>query len=645
MSVEWLPDFFAGENQIDIAKVMAGEYGQVYQDMMEPLVLAVSEQRWPVILPFSDGLLRFYAAAQDERMLLELRRVLSASLGSADTSAELPIIKEAANSSEKVLLNYAPAGLIRITMLDTVRNDLEAKKRVFSAFKRVSFLYEQKPPLTEHIRRPVGRILREFFTACQVADGKEAGKLFQEIRASGSLSQRNLLFLQFQTLAAGQQWEAILGHGQLASCLNGRMPLQVVRLLLKALANRFQKLMEAGFFGAESEQIRQECQILSPLFGKPPLFAELHNVTDEWKAWAIGAALHGFTDIGQHVPDCIESSWILELFAWAGIEGPAHDNAQENEQQERGGQLDIKRAKELLQYALLAPSEETLEIIGELSAMPSQVVEQIKEIPILHKLWLSLKQHSLPQGYGWTKWFADICEQEGNADELRQLAISECMEWPISSFDPEEIQQALEAGGIGKTGEALRDVMPLMIEWLHDRDITCVELFWVKLLELLALDDFANQQDVQLAGSVLERLLSKSYSTTSYEDALQAVEMLLDKVNSVQSYDAVLELMDLLLDNPCPSIKAQQSLWLTIQQFAFKKWHRLDPLLRRLTLFSAREVLGPGAEAAFTDVLAQEDGKEQAEEQFPGPCWKSAGHLYFDRGGRYAGQRYVGEFV
>ena len=618
MNVEWLPDFFAGENKIDLAKVMNGDYGPEYRDMMEPLVRATLEQRWPVILPYSDRALSFYAAAQDERMLLELRRVLSASLGSADTHADFPIIKEAGNSSEKVLLDYAPVGLMRVTMLDTVCNDLEAKKRVFGALKRVLCLYEQRPPLTVQVRRPVGRVLREFFTACQVADGTEANKLFLEIKASGSLSQRNLLFLEFQVLAASQQWDDILSHGQLASCLNGRIPLQVARLLLNALANRFQQLLRIGFSGVELEQTRQECQVLAPLFSKPPRLAELRNIEDEWKAWAIGAALYGFPDIDQYVPVDIEPSWLHNLFAWVGIERREHDAAPEKEKHQKEEKLlDLQRAKELLQYALVAPPEEILEIISELSVMPRQVAEQVKEIPILYKHWLALQHHHLPQDYGWTQWFADICEQEQQTDELRQLAMSECMEWPTSSFDPDTIQQALETEGSGKAGEVLRDVMPLMLSWLHDRDISCWDLFWVKLLELLALDDIANQQDVQLSSLVLERLLGKSYSKESYEEALQAIEMLLDKVNSVQSYDAVLELMDLLLDNPCPSSEAQQSLWLTIQKFAFNKWHRLAPLLRQLTLFSAREVLGPGAEDAFAVVLAQSDEEEQLEEQFP----------------------------
>ena len=618
MSVEWLPEFFSGENLIDLDKVMAGDYGQDYQDMMGPLVTAASKQNWPIILPFNDGLLRFYAAAQDERMLLELRRVLSANLGSADTHAELPIIKEAINSSEKVLLSYAPTGLIRITVLDSVRNDIDAKKRVFNALKRVLNLYEQRPLLKENIKRPVGRILRDFFTACQVDDGKMAGGFFKELKGSGKLSQRNLLFLQFQVLKAGYQWEAILDHNKLESCLKGRIPFQVLRLLLKALANKFQHILKGDFSSADLEQTRQDSQILLPLFGKPPLFGELQNVGDEWKAWAIGAALNGFTDIEKYAPNDVESTWVHDLFDWINLDGKEPYAVEKNLQPyKKAEQLNLQKVKELLQTALVAPSEEIKEIVANLSNMSSEVVKQLKKAPLLYDHWINLQKYHSYQDYGWTLWFINICEKEEQVDELHKLAMKECMEWSNDTFNAEVIQQSFETGGNGKVGEALRDVMPLMLEWLQDRDIKCTDIFWVKVLELLALDDFANQQDVQLAGAVLDRLLNNSYNKPNYEDALQAVEMLLEKVSSTQSYDAVLELMDLLLDKPCPSLDAQKSLWLNIQKFALKKWHRLDPLMMKLTLLIAREVLGTGAEEAFPDNYQQKHDEEEIEKQYP----------------------------
>ncbi|MBV5350308.1 hypothetical protein JZU71_04020, partial [bacterium] len=130
-------------------------------------------------------------------------------------------------------------------------------------------------------------------------------------------------------------------------------------------------------------------------------------------------------------------------------------------------------------------AEELREIMITLSTLPGEVVRQIEKIPNLHRYWLTLQKQFISQDYGWRQWFADICEQKAQVDELRLLAMRECLDWPVFSFDADAILRILETDGSGEAGEALRDVMPLMLNWLHSRGITCADLFWVKLLELL----------------------------------------------------------------------------------------------------------------------------------------------------------------
>jgi hypothetical protein len=616
MNTEWLNEFFSGDNKINLGKIMTGQYGQVYIDMMNPVISAAKEQRWPVILPFKNSVLKFYAAAQDERRLLELRRILEANLGSADTYLDLPIIRSGSNSSEKALLKHAPNGLICIKMLVEARDDLEAKKRVFFAFRRILSLYEQRPLLQEHIQRPLGRILREFYTACKVEDEKTAKNLFKELKTSGKLSERNLLFLNFQALKAGKKWNAILEHDQLSSCLKGRIPLQVLRLLLQAFAHRCRSLLDDDFSSTDRDSVWQESQSLITIFTVPPPLHELKNVTSEWKAWAIGAALNGFSEIEQYLNDYIDPSWLNDLLSWAGAKVQNSDQIP-SLLQVPTLETNVQSAKELLQYALLAPNDEIVDIVAKLSEMPDSVAEEIAKVPILHQHWINLKALYFQKEYGWNKWFTEICENEEQTDELTQLATNKCLEWASDTFDPGVIQQCLDAPDNSKAGEALRDVMPLMLEWLQDREIKCPDSFWVKLIELLALDDFANRQDIQLTGAVLEGLFRGSYSLKSYEDALQAVEMLLEKVNSIQSYDAVLEMMDMVLDNSCPSPRAQQSLWHNVQQFAFRKWTRLTPILKKLTKLFAQELLGDDAEKAFAQFTTPEFHDEEAGEHYP----------------------------
>ncbi len=610
MNVDWLPDFFSGDNRIDMTAVLNGQYGPVYQKMLTPLVKASSEGHWPIILPFTDGLrLHFYAAAKDERTLAEIRRVFIASLGTAFTEKELPIVRKATNSSERVLLRHTPAGLIRITLSEKYRDSEEAKKWVFAALEKVLNLYVQRPLLVEDIKRPVGRILREFFTACQVSDGEAAEELFQEIKTTGSLSQRNLLFLQFQALAAGQHWDAILGHSQLPNCLNGRLPLQVTRLLLQSLGNKFEFLLIEGFAGVDPDQTRAECEFLAPLFSTPPLFRDLKNTIFEWQVWAVGAALHGMSDVASHIPAEIITPWFNQLFSWAGIESLEPKSEEQTDGKPSEEKLSLQKVQELLQYSLVAPPDELLGIALEISAMPDKVQRQIEEHPLLHQLWCTLQQH-IRKDYGWNQWFADISNYDGRFKELQQRAINESMHWSSVSFIAEEILQTLETGDVDKIGEPLRDIMPLLVQWLQDRGITCPDKFWVKLLEILAFDNITNKQDVQLAQRILEQLLSASCRADRYEVALEAVELLFNNVASTNSYSSILEVMDLLLENPCPAEKALQSLWSTVQKFSLRKWHRLSQVEKILTRFNAKEIKGDDAIAIFEAIASPESAKE-----------------------------------
>ncbi|MBV5350309.1 hypothetical protein JZU71_04025, partial [bacterium] len=87
-------------------------------------------------------------------------------------------------------------------------------------------------------------------------------------------------------------------------------------------------------------------------------FAELQDVTDEWKAWAIGASLYGYTDISQYLPANIESSWLSDLFVWTNIKELDLGGGQDELQQEEAGQYDLQRAKELLKATFEESGEE-----------------------------------------------------------------------------------------------------------------------------------------------------------------------------------------------------------------------------------------------------------------------------------------------
>ena len=106
----WLHPFFAVDNQIDPGKVLAGKYPQPYQNLLEPLVQSACAGRWPLLLPYSrPPELWFYAGAEDGRALEELRQVLAAFLGTADTCFDYGLIINPSTEGQRALLAHAPA--------------------------------------------------------------------------------------------------------------------------------------------------------------------------------------------------------------------------------------------------------------------------------------------------------------------------------------------------------------------------------------------------------------------------------------------------------------------------------------------------------------------------------------------------------
>ncbi len=87
MQADWLEKFYADDTYLDFGKAMRGEYNT---PQINTLIQMANAQQMPCIIPSArQGRTVFYGLAQNGRSLEELRRVLTAALGSADTSADI----------------------------------------------------------------------------------------------------------------------------------------------------------------------------------------------------------------------------------------------------------------------------------------------------------------------------------------------------------------------------------------------------------------------------------------------------------------------------------------------------------------------------------------------------------------------------
>ncbi|GAA5213745.1 protein DpdD [Corallincola platygyrae] len=622
---DWITQFYNCDDKINLQSVLSGFCQADDQAVLEPLLLDAFEGQWPCILPSSKERLWFYALAQDERTLLELKRVLAAFLGSADTYPDLPVITRPTDPAEQILLAQAPSGVIKFCLLEPREEYAKAQQRVVSSLVLMLQLFKRRPELTSTARRPVGRILRDFFTACHAKDGGVAKALLDELRTNGSLSQRNLLFLELQVLAASQKWSEILYHHKLPDLMAGRVPQRLYRLLLRALGHLILDQIQSDGFSPETlPDARFHCQGLCPLFLCTPPLENHASFAADWKLWAMGSAALGFTP-WDRLPDFVEASWQRLAQAWAGCELSDSKSLSDTRTAVVVSDdtlvpatlpvlaLSLDNAKQLLQRTLMAEAQEQAEIVETLRGMPGETESALAAEPHLVALWQSLKDQYDSSSYGWCDWLAELTAESPNLAQLRQKVLTFSSQWAVKSFSDSALLNLLESTPSDDISSVLRDSLPLLIDWLEQANVYCQGEVWSAWLELMALDTIVSDQDVRLAGLLLDKLLADSFATETYISAIQCFEAIFEKSSSVRAYGYSLDIIDQLLDTSCPDHVLIEKLWRQILITALKSWSRLEPAQQALSRLLAVEIQGQEALEQFP----QEDNDSASDTLLP----------------------------
>jgi hypothetical protein len=601
--------FFDGENQISLEKVLEGKYQEPYQALLEPLVRSASAGLWPLLLPYSrKSELCFYAGAEDGRALEELRQVLSAFLGTADTLPDYGLISNSTNDAENVLLKWSKAGLLRINFIDGVSEP--QKYRVFKALASVLLAYQQRPAVSYLATRPLGRVIRDFMLAYLQRKGDDAWNCYVELKLSGGFSPSNLLSLELQALAAASRWNDIVHHPKLPNLLIGRMPLRLTRILLRALGQLGlnQLLITENISASSRDELIELCYPFSSLFMDVPLFEKHPSLDNEWKLWGAGGAVFGNKEVFQKLPIFIDEIWLRNIAQWSGLElvnthivNEALDLKDTIAPLSTPGQ-GPEAVRVLLENAQQASQEEMQSIWDELQAMPGLWFAPLSEFPILNSIWKDLQNRfSKEQLGGWSGWFDRLSNDELISDVLEREAFNFCDNWPIESFKTDELLNVILSGSA--LGQAtLRNTVPILMNWLYERDVTCSSMLWLELLELVALDSVIKPTLLSQAAQLTQCMLEQPFTANEYARMTDAIIMLWESNSGPEAYSGMLELMDVLLEAPCPQESLRRQVWQLIQDFALKRWRQIkDPLIRQLTQIIMRGMLEVGEQGPEFD--------------------------------------------
>src|SRR5260370_6579602 len=193
----------------------------------------VRRRDFPIFLPrwTDDRSMVWYAGAGSAPATSELRELISAFVGPsyASFSGRLAVL-DATDPVDRVATDFLGTAVYKFTIPN--REDAPA---VRASLDRLRRLLDERPTDRRQLRRPVGRILRDFELALVGGDDQLSAQLIAELLANGHLSAANLSFLEVVRMAELHDWDGVLAHPNLALLLEMRRPTRVTLALPEAV--------------------------------------------------------------------------------------------------------------------------------------------------------------------------------------------------------------------------------------------------------------------------------------------------------------------------------------------------------------------------------------------------------------------------
>ena len=596
---EWVEEYFNAPNQWDLDKILNTGYEEELQKLLHEMLMTVLEENPPIVLPRLDAekKLWFYVIGKDTQQLNELRGVISAYLGGTYVSLDKNEHRSSNDPSEKAILNQFPVGFLRLHIHKSINKD---KKRVYWVIGTLNKLirqFHERPLLLSTIRRPTGRILRDFFIAFNHQDYESAVLYYEELKERQLLSKRNLISLELQSLSSGCRWNNLLNHPSLPDILTGRIPRRIYLLILRALLNV--SLNPEKLENYEINEIRKKYAHLDQMFFRKPDIPISHEFVYEWKCWSIGACAYGFSRVLEDLPECINEDWKAQLTKWASLSTSLSQKNPSSHSLELLIQAvpSVEVAALLLKESVTSSDEQVMHIHHRINEYPDTLKKDVLGNKLLRKLWDVIDE--IHGDYidvsSWSALFTCIAESSCRTDPV-QCAIERSEYWDAKSWNEQVLVELVS--GASNNDSTLRDVLPILLPWLDNNKLTltvdCIE----QLLLNLATDTYISMQDLVLCADLTGLLIEIPHTKTQYSTAIEAIQACWNKVKSNASVDAGLDIIDILIDAPCADTDGREQLWYLIQEFLLLDWQRLEKRQKLLAMQYSDELTGTSQQFA-----------------------------------------------
>ena len=597
---DWVTQFFECGVGFELNRIQGCDepYAEPLQTLLGGCVESCRAPKGPCVLPVvaDDKQVDLLVAARLAEESAELHAIAQAYLGSVYARVRSQIISTPTSAAQACLLNRLPGGIVQIRIPRGTSTSQDYQGRVYKAMEVVlEFLeqYKSRPPMVSNVRRPTGRILRDFFVALRDQDPVGGWRYFDELQCTESLSARNLLFLEIQALAAFEDWEAIVDHSKLGDVLSGNVPRAVAVAFLLAADTLF--LHQETLPSLNFDDARARLTPVVSFFATRPDLGEDDKNIRVWRCWAIGAAVFGNLRGVKSVKDRVGATWFQQLTETLNltVQGETLSAAAEDPLATLvEAPASLETAIELLKITLQGDEEQCRVIAETLRTYPTGIVERLRLTPAIRNLMDALVDvgRSANARWGWKQWF-DEARQSQDPESLVGPVIEGAAYWDKSDWDEKVLKEVLD-GGSSSVQQVLRDVLPILLDWLDRQEVTLGLESAESLLFNLALDDVSSVQDLSLVRDLLGIVLAQPHRAATYASMLEAVQAIWAKIKSGHAVVGLCDVFDLLLDAPCASEAARLALWQDFQEFLLSNWNRLDKETKALAKALSQELLG-----------------------------------------------------
>ena len=571
---DWLSTFFLNPNQLDLEMITNSENQEGLNKDFLGLIEPATFGHLPMILPrlSLNGGYSFYICADGIHQLGELREIIKAYFGNTYFEPYWQIFKVSKDPLENTLLAKYTAGFLRLKVRDVFENDQVKIIELTITLTKLLKRFRGKPTFISDTKRPIARILRDFFITKNHCDGDAALSYVSELSDRRLLSPMNLISLEFQALASANRWDDILSNKvKLADAVTGISSSQVKLIILRAL--RSTSLSSDVIQRKRCDEIAFELDGIQAIFLKDPEIAT--NAAEEWMSWSIGAAVFGYDQLEQVLPkDLSDGVWWKTLSKWlSGNSLPII--------QPMTVVLDVLMAEVPSQYAagrlltesVHANTDDNLKIYDLLRGYPEGILEAVfKDKVVFRPLWESLRRCSdQPFFYSWQDVFIAI-KDDAPIAKIQEV-LSACVnDWERESWNEEHLSSFIETG----EGSLLRDILPHLLPWLVESEITISKINILGILENLAADETVSAQDLNLCSDVFGIFTALPSTPREYTEVLDCVDLIWDKVKSPRTINYYLDVFDLIVDAPCADLNRRDELWSSFQKYLIIQRAKLD---------------------------------------------------------------------